>query len=262
MHNSRLGIVSSNLCNIKCTNWGLNFSKGNFLSLVQVNARSICNKIESFHQHISEQEVNICAITETWLRNEDDLATRQIPPEGYKVLSYVRQGRTRGGIVLVHHNHINIMDLKTNHPTLTTMETHCFTINIAASHIFLQMIYLFLNTSMIDFGNELADHFEYHALNLTDKMLLVGDFNIHVDNPDNPDTTLLNDLLASYNLVNRINFPTHKLQHTLDVIIDNGDNSLIMSTSRGLLISDHNFVHCTLNIKHPLPSQKQSNIDK
>ena len=136
------------------------------------------------------------------------------------------------------------------------METHCFTINIAASHIFLQIIYQFPNTNMIDFGNELADHFESHALNLTDKMLLVGDFNVHVDNPDNPDTILLNDLLASYNLVNRINFPTHKHQHTLDLIIDNEDNSLITSTSRDLLISDHNFVHCTLNIKHPLPSPK------
>ena len=183
---------------------------------------------------------------ETWLRNEDDLATRQIPPEGYNVLSYLRQGRTRGGIALVHHNHINIMDLETNHPTLTTMDTHCFTINIAASHIFLQIIYWFPNTSMIDFGNELADHFESHASNLTDKLLLVGDFNVHVDNPD---TILLNDLLASYNLVNRINFPTHKLQHTLDLIIDNGNNSLIKRSSRGLLILDHNFVHCTLNIK-------------
>ena len=256
MHNSWPGIVSSNLCNIKCTNWGLDSSKGNFLNLAQVNARSICNKIKSFHQHVSEQEVDICAITETWLRNEDDLATRQIPPEGYKVLSYLRQGRTGGGIALVHHNHINIMDLETNHPTLTTMETHCFTINIAASHFFLQIIYQFPNTSMIDFGNELADHFESHALNLTDKMLLVGDFNVHVDNPDNPGTILLNNLLASYNLANRINFPTHKLQHTLDLIIDNGDNSLIMSTSRGLLILDHNFVHCTLNIKDPLPSPK------
>ena len=154
MHNSWPGIVSSNLCNIKCTNWGLNSSKGIFLNLEQVNARSICNKIESFHQHISEQEVDICAVTETWLRNEDDLAIRQIPPEGYKVLSYLRQGRTGGGIALVHHNYINITDLETNHLTLTTMETHCFTINIVASHIFLQIIYRFPNTSMIDFGNE------------------------------------------------------------------------------------------------------------
>ena len=190
------------------------------------------------------------------MRYEDDLATRQIPPEGYKVLSYPRQGRTGGGIALVHHNHINIMDLKTNHPTLTIMKTHCFTINIAASHIFFQIIYRFPNTSMIDLGNELADHFESHASNLTDKMLLVGDFNVHVDNPDNSDTILLDDLLASYNLVKRVNFPTLKLQHTLDLIIDNGDNLLIMSTSRGLLISDHNFVHCTLNVKHPLPSPK------
>ena len=99
----------------------------------------------------------------------------------------------------------------------------------------------------------IADHFESHASNLTDKMLLVGDFNVHVHNPD---TILLNDLLASYNLVNRINFPTHILQHTLDLIIDNGDNLLLTSTSRGLLILDHNFVHCILNIKHPLPSPK------
>ena len=32
MHNSQPGIVSSNLCNIKCTNRGLDSSKGNFLT--------------------------------------------------------------------------------------------------------------------------------------------------------------------------------------------------------------------------------------
>ena len=96
MHNSQPGIVPSNLCNIKCTNWGLDSSNGNFLNLAQVNARSICNKIESFHQHISEQEVDICAITKTWLRNEDDLATRQIPLRVIK--SYHTRNRAELGV--------------------------------------------------------------------------------------------------------------------------------------------------------------------
>ena len=33
-----------------------------------INARSICSKIESFQEHLLTRKVNICAITETWLK--------------------------------------------------------------------------------------------------------------------------------------------------------------------------------------------------
>ena len=36
-----------------------------------INGRSICNKIESFQQHLLAKRVDICAIKETWLKQTE-----------------------------------------------------------------------------------------------------------------------------------------------------------------------------------------------
>ena len=39
-------------------------------------------------------------------------------------------------------------------------------------------------------------------------LIMLGDFNIHVDNPEHPDTIIFNDILESFDLTNFIKFPT------------------------------------------------------
>ena len=52
-----------------------------------------------------------------------------------------------------------------------------------------------------------------------EKTILLGDFNIHMDDPLDPDTITFDDCLDSLDLTNLVNFGTHTSNHTLDLVI-------------------------------------------
>ena len=57
-------------------------------------------------------------------------------------------------------------------------------------------------------------------------LLIVGDFNYHVDNISNLDTVKFNKILESLSLVQHVNGPTHKKGHTLELIITRAEDEL------------------------------------
>ena len=87
------------------------------------------------------------------------------------------------------------------------------------------------------------------------KLLMLGDFNIHLDEENNPDTIIFNDLLESFGLTNYTTFFTHTAKHILDLVISN-DSILVHSVLPRHVLSDHLFVHATLKIVRPIPPQK------
>ena len=56
-----------------------------------------------------------------------------------------------------------------------------------------------------------------------------------MNKPVELDSALLLDVLDSFNLNSRVNFPTHKLGNTLDLIMHDTGLNIIMSTSQGRL---------------------------
>ena len=68
------------------------------------------------------------------------------------------------------------------------------------------------------FFSECADYLESIVLS-REQLLLSGYFNIHVDNALDADSIKLTDLLESYGLQQHLPGPTHKHDHTLDLII-------------------------------------------
>ena len=63
-----------------------------YLDIAHVNVRSIRNKAPQFQLEISTQGIDICAITETWLKlpDEETIPLQQITPPGYNIISYPR----------------------------------------------------------------------------------------------------------------------------------------------------------------------------
>ncbi len=82
-----------------------------------------------------------------------------------------------------------------------------------------------------------------------DKVLIVGDFNIHVDNEKDALGSAFVDILNSNGVRQHVSGPTHCQNHTLDLIRShgicvNGVDSLQQSND----ISDHYLVLCKLHI--------------
>ena len=191
------------------------------ISLSLVNARSIVNKIVPFHQYITEKDTDISIITETWIKMVDNPHTiKEIPPLGYKICSHPRRmNRKGGGLALVHKDSIIIKDVTDVSKSFTTME-HCnFNINFAGTVVHCHIIYRIPSTTVINFGGELTSIME-DTINLEQgRLLFVGNFNIHMDEPTQPDTITFLDWLESFNLTNRVTFGTHQSDHTLDLVI-------------------------------------------
>ena len=71
-----------------------------------------------------------------------------------------------------------------------------------------------MNTFFIDF----SDYLETVIL-WKEQLVIVGDFNIHLDVLSNSDSTKFRDLLESFSLQQHVVGPTHIHGHTLDLII-------------------------------------------
>ena len=86
----------------------------------------------------------------------------------------------------------------------------------------------------------------------TEPLLVAGDFNIHVDIPDNSDSVNFIDLLDSMGLVQHVKSPTHQHGHTLDLLITREHDSLVQDLPKSdCFLSDHCTVMCDLNLSKP-----------
>ena len=236
-----LGTQILNLIQIKLKNTTL--TRPN-LTISHVNAHSVNNKVGTLQSIITERNLDICAVMETWLKLEDDdLTIKQIPPDGYNIISYPRpNGCMGGGVALIFKDNLWIVDDNTNRNT-DSMEIHRFILHAKALSINLYVLYRPPTTSVLSFCTDLADVLKYNITTDMGNPIIIGDFNIHMDQLENPDTRTFNDFLDSMNLHNKVMFPTHTSLHTLDLLLEDLSNPVIETVSKGDLFSDHHFIH-------------------
>ena len=123
------------------------------------------------------------------------------------------------------------------------MEYVRYSLRIKQTSIDICVIYRFPETSVTKLCSELMSEIE-ESINLTsDRCVYIMDFNICMD-ANNRETTS-NDFMESFNLKILVSFPTHIHQHTLDLLLDDTDNSIVQGVTKGHLLLDHNFIHMT-----------------
>ncbi len=99
-----------------------------------------------------------------------------------------------------------------------------------------------------DFLKEFADFLSDLLVNV-DKALIVGDFNIHVDNTNYALGLAFTDLINSFVVKQNVTGPTHHFNHTLDLIISHGiDLTDIDIVPQSDDVTDHFLESCMLHI--------------
>jgi endonuclease/exonuclease/phosphatase family metal-dependent hydrolase len=97
--------------------------------------------------------------------------------------------------------------------------------------------------------SELSGYLESVVLNADPVLIIVGDFNIHVDCDDNTDAVKLLELFENVGLDQHVHTPAHCSGHTLDLIVTRQTDHIIASSSRAdCLFSDHMTVFCQLQL--------------
>ena len=141
------------------------------------------------------------------------------------------------------------------------MECADFNIKLTSKTIHLRLIYRTPDGNVLQFCQELTTYLEQN-IKTTGDTLLMGDLNIHTNDPENQDTITLEDTIESLGLRNQVSFPTHRLQNTLDIIITAEDSSIISDTHQGSLFSDHYIVQYTLTTPSRLIELKRISYRK
>ena len=197
------------------------------------------NKTQEIQLELVLNNLDLCILTETWIKEGDTTSPSRLCPSGYKALSISRHGKIGGGIAIVYKNNLNISI--TRGQPFKTMESTCFSINTGSKVINLMAIYRPPDSNVLEFCNELANLLE-SKINSSGELILLGDFNITVNKPldDEPATFL--DVLNSFNLIYRVDKSTHRLSNTLDLIIHDADSNIIPRIKIDRFFSDHNIV--------------------
>ena len=182
-------------------------TKKSIIKCALVNCWSVVNKTADLQHDLTENNFTLCALTETWIRQDDDVTSVQLCPSGFKVISISRKNKTVGGIAVVYKDTITVRSRATH--SYSSMECSSFSVDLPMSTINLSVMYRPPNSSVLGFAMDFLDLLE-NNINENGGLLLLGDFNIPMSNPDSPDTSIIQDILDSLGLQNHISFPTHR----------------------------------------------------
>lgn len=236
------------------------------------NARSIKNKTTSLSDFVISNQLDIMALTETWLCGDDrdarTIADLSNTLCGYRVIHRPRVNKNGGGVAIILRKGLEIKSI--DHPTYGAMEG--LDINIKAGNCSLRLVTVYrpppsvknkLTSSMFfdDFGSLTES-----ILASQGSCIICGDFNLHMD-ATNSDVEHFQDLINSADLYQHVAFPTHIKGHTLDLVITSCQELVSQLQHSFDLPSDHASITCYLDLPRPplvkvySKSRRMRNID-
>ena len=183
------------------------------------NSRSLCNKTAGVFEYLSDHGIDVCFLTETWLRKGDTSKVTEIKELGYNIAHQSRQGKG-GGVAIASKRHIEIT--RRNSTPYKSFEHLECTIKSATNELLrLVCVYRSCNSkysNIADFCTEFDEYIE-GLMHLPGKLLIAGDFNIHVEDNTDADFKRFSNILILHGLVQHVESATHIGGGTLDLIL-------------------------------------------
>ena len=233
-----------------------------------MNSRSINEKTEIIKDYIIEYKSDITAITETWLNGDvtDNKTVGDIKPTGFKFPHIPRIGVKGGGVGLMHRSSLKVHPQKQN-VTFESFEYTDLIMNVPGKCFRITVVYRPTPSpeNKLTPAMFLCDFQFFLELisSATGESVIIGDFNLHVDDNKDYYAGRFLDLLTSFDLVNHVHEATHIHGHTLDLVITGATSNLVSDiyTTRPN-ISDHYPVHFKLMCEKPKFERKEISYRK
>ncbi|ESO01780.1 hypothetical protein HELRODRAFT_160942 [Helobdella robusta] len=166
--------------------------------------------------------VDVMVLTETWHGLEGNFAIGLAKPPGFQFVDYIREHDLgHGGLIVYFRKEFKYKKLTL--PLISMFEAIAIRLSINKSVFILLALYR-LDSAPITvlFYDEIVSILEYLTI-LNSNILLMDDFNLHVERTADPQSIRLKKIFDIFQLVNHVNVPTHILGGTLDLVVSSYD---------------------------------------
>ena len=224
------------------------------------NAQSIRCKTEMTLNVMNDSNIDIYYIVESWLK-DDDLAVIGALEDGgtHRLINKPRIGRSGGGICCLYRSALNVKHIPTKqNSTFEILETFIETKykNFTVVTIYRPGATERNRYTMCEFFDELSVTLSYYHT-YRHEVIVIGDFNIHVNKFSDTNARKLADILEMFNLKQHISEATHENGNTLDLVIT-PEISSVQKCIVDDLNSDHNSI--LIHLDAMKTNQKQNTI--
>ena len=225
------------------------------------NPRSLCNKTAGIFELLLDRKIDICLLSETWLRKGDTSKISEIKDFGYNIFHQSRPGRG-GGVAVAYKMDLQVS--RKNTPSYKSFEhIECVLKSPTSGLVRLISIYRSCTAKLSNVTDFLRDFDDYldSLTHLPGKLIIAGDFNIHIEDPINSDTVKFVSLLNNYNMKQHVRTSTHINGGTLDLILtrDNAIDCVDVSNlicEQTITTSDHYFISFSCSFLHERGPQR------
>ena len=226
------------------------------LRIGTINVRSIKKNDQLLLREIIHLNLDIIIPTESWLK---DTEADQIWVQGcdfnrspYQCHHANRHGRTGGGLMLICKSTMDVKEIQSRNARSFEHATWSVSINnksLTITGIYHPPAKDGITNAM--FTDDVTEHLSGILTNKQNNIIL-GDFNMHIDDPLDPEACIFNDTMSALGLIQQVTFPTHTKGNTLDLIFSEmGDSIQFGKIHSGPMLTDHAIVFGELNIKKP-----------
>ncbi len=218
------------------------------------NARSIRNKRIELTDYVCTKDVDIMVIVESWCKDSDHVAIGECTPPGYSLLNFPRDSSNNGGgVAMLFKTPLKMLRKQLDYVYTTFEHVH---ITDRSNSINFVIVYRPPPSTENGFTHFMFldefDNFICHVSLLPGKIILLGDFNVHWDNPTEWDVSHFSTTTYSANLIQHVTGPTHENGHTIDLVFTRTDEYLIDDCYVDEnFMSDHYVICFTLNMPKP-----------
>jgi hypothetical protein len=214
-----------------------------------LNVQSLGNKAASINACIVDKHLDLFAIVEPWHDSFESPSIIAATPPDYQVIERARSRSDKaessmrhnyGGICVFFRRNLKVRLV--DFPLYKSFELlPLFIFNPPITTLLLVVYRPGSKPPTVDFIEEFGDLLE--RTSSYNQCIIVGDVNLHLDDPKAPQVGSFLLLLDNFDLTERVREPTHKLGHQLDVFITRSNQPVsAMTVYPPLLLSDHSLI--------------------
>ncbi len=238
------------------------------LKIAVLNAQSVRQKENLIKDYVIENDLDVLIVLESWLDKDELPSIKDIIPchEIYDLHQLPRPKRTSnagGGMLCIYKKNLDVKLI----PAIKTKVLEVMDLKISNMNDTVRLISTYRPPKtgnrkypVSDFYDDMEKIVSHYKM--VNNVIHCGDFNVHVNKPEESETRRFMNIIESANLIQHISGKTHIKGNTLDLIITEVDSTLIKSCKVDDFLSDHAVIQIVVNLTKPQKARKKISFRK